>query len=211
MPFYKAVNEKIREVDNDTILFYEPAVHDIFGGGFKENVGGPDYRDREVLSYHVYCGMVNTQGEPKYTWLCDLLDKKFSDAKKENVKSLQIGGFLTEFGALGNSESSAQEIERVLSNVDTVFHSWTYWQFKGYKDITTAASPYVESFYQENGDLQTTKVKTLSRPYAYAICGMPQTYNFNRKTSRLQYILLADECDNGNARTEFYLNNQFYY
>jgi len=81
MPFYQAVNDAIREVDNDTILFYEPTVFDIFGGGFKTNVGGPDYRDREIFSYHVYCGVVNAQGEPKLTLLCKLLDMIFVDTK----------------------------------------------------------------------------------------------------------------------------------
>jgi len=54
---------------------------------------------------------------------------------------------------LSNSNDSAEEIERVLNRVDPAFHSWTYWQFKGYNDITTAASPFVESFYEANGDL----------------------------------------------------------
>ncbi len=35
------VNSAIRSVDNDTLLFYEPALFDLFAGGFKENVGGP--------------------------------------------------------------------------------------------------------------------------------------------------------------------------
>jgi len=52
------------------------------------------------------------------------------------------------------------------------FRSWTYWQFKYYHDITTAANPgTTESFYDEYGNLQVNKVKALSRPYAYAICG----------------------------------------
>lgn len=54
------------------------------------------------------------------------------------------------------------------------FRSWTYWQFKYYHDITTAANPgTTESFYDENGGLQVNKVKALARPYAYAICGQP--------------------------------------
>lgn len=59
LPFYREVNKKIREVDNDTLLFYEPIVFDFLGGGFSENVGGEEFKDREVLSYHVYCPFVD--------------------------------------------------------------------------------------------------------------------------------------------------------
>jgi endoglycosylceramidase len=50
---------------------------------------------------------------------------------------------------------------------------WSYWQFKKYQDLTTAASPATtESFYTDDGELELNKVRALSRSYAHAIAGM---------------------------------------
>jgi endoglycosylceramidase len=88
------------------------------------------------------------------------------------------------------------------------FRSWTYWQFKYYHDITTAARPgTTESFYDENGQLQATKVKALARPYAYAICGKPISQNFNKGVLKLTWI--AGECYNMN--TELFLSENYYF
>lgn len=62
----------------------------------------------------------------------------------------------------------------ITNEMSKYFRSWTYWQFKYFDDITTAANPgTTESFYDNDGKLQETKVKALARPYAYAICGRP--------------------------------------
>jgi len=66
-------------------VFYEPIVFDILGGGFDENVGGPEYREKEVLSYHVYCGVVNANGEPYFRGLCDLIDDSSFNTKEKNI------------------------------------------------------------------------------------------------------------------------------
>ena len=61
---------------------------------------------------------------------------------------MKIGGFLTEFGALSNSPKSAEEITTLTDFMEMHFRSWTYWQFKYFNDITTAARPgTTESFY----------------------------------------------------------------
>ncbi len=53
-----------------------------------------------------------------------------------------------------------------------IYLGWSYWQFKKYQDLTTAASPATtESFYNEDGELEINKVRALSRSYAQAIAG----------------------------------------
>lgn len=37
----------------------------------------------------------------------------------------------------------------------------------------------MEAFYDDNGELYSLKVKTLSRPYAYKICGKPISTSFD--------------------------------
>jgi len=45
-------------------VFFEPFFVDVLGGGFKHNVGGEEYKHKEVFSYHVYCGVVDKEGSP---------------------------------------------------------------------------------------------------------------------------------------------------
>jgi len=89
------------------------------------------------------------------------------------------------------------------------FRSWTYWQFKYYQDITTMANPgTTESFYDEYGNLQINKVKALSRPYAYAICGVPVRESFKKGVFTLVWVA-RDDCYN--KKTELFLSDSFYY
>lgn len=43
------------------------------------------------------------------------------------MEKIGVAGFITEFGALGNTEKAAQELDRVLGNADKVLNSWSYW------------------------------------------------------------------------------------
>ena len=58
---------------------------------------------RQVFSYHIYCPLVTNEGEPIVPWLCRQFDSMQAQLKEENLRTLRIGGFLTEFGALSNS------------------------------------------------------------------------------------------------------------
>lgn len=70
--------------------------------------------------------------------------------KYENSQHIKIGGFLTEFGALDNSTGAAEEIDRITGLADEHFQSWSFWQYKYYNDITTAApEPDVEGFWNQ--------------------------------------------------------------
>jgi endoglycosylceramidase len=78
---------------------------------------------------------------------------------------------MTEWGALAEDQVAVEDIDNFLNIADGYLQSWSYWQFKSFNDITTAAKPYDESFYDGNGNLQAAKVQHLSRTYAYAIAG----------------------------------------
>lgn len=97
--------------------------------------------DKQVFSYHVYCPLVTKLGEPVYTKVCQVFDALEVASKEQNLKDLKIGGFMTEYGALSGTVKSAEEITTLTDLMEINFRSWTYWQFKYYNDITTAASP----------------------------------------------------------------------
>ncbi|CAF4911685.1 unnamed protein product, partial [Rotaria sp. Silwood1] len=174
-PMYKKLHEVIRQVDDKHIIFFEPCVADLFQTGLKEGPGGVDYNDRQAFSYHVYCIDVTKQGDPKSDVICDIDDALLIALRYQEAKKKKFGGMmLTEFGALINSTEGIKEIHRITGLADEFLQSWSYWQFKKYQDLTTAASPATaESFYTEDGELEVNKVKALSRSYAQAIAGQP--------------------------------------
>lgn len=160
-----------------------------------------------MLSYHLYCPLVTSQGQPVIPIFCNVTDVLTLYKKFENYKSLGIGGFLTEFGALSDSEKSANEILIITGYAEKNFQSWIYWQFKYFQDITTAAKPATtESFYYENGTLQMNKIRALTHPYAYAICGQPISSKFTNTSFDLTWK--PGKCE---ADTEIFINEPLYF
>merc|ERR1711871_1166165 len=118
-----------------------------------------------------------------------------------------VGGFMTEFGAVTGSSDDLANVDRLLNWADSNFQSWAYWQYKFYHDYTTMNQN--EAFYDRNGDLETLKVKTLSRTYAQAIAGVPVHMAFNSKTG--QFDLEYKPNLNITKHTEIYMNSPLYY
>lgn len=56
-------------------IVFEPIVFDIVAITLDDTPGGIDYRDREVFSYHVYCGI--TTDSTITNWACDKIDEIF--------------------------------------------------------------------------------------------------------------------------------------
>jgi hypothetical protein len=65
--------------------------------------------------------VTNPLGEAKYDWLCSFLDGFFFDGKVKNLKSMKVGGFLTEFGSLANTENGVVELENVLKKTEEYY------------------------------------------------------------------------------------------
>ena len=100
------------------MIFFEQSTSDIVGPtGFKTGPGGKEYNDRQVYSYHIYCGPVDSDGNPSYIIECDcnlkiklsyirniLISNTFFKDSDEysyfqamsDLKTLGCGGFLTE-------------------------------------------------------------------------------------------------------------------
>lgn len=144
--FYDSLNERIREVDPDRLIFYEPAtggnILGAFPVGYDALPGGADYQNRSVLSYHIYCPLLESDmpyhptNQSLITWLieaaelgaCDVLNTYQYDVRRDDVKRLGVGGFMTEFGAiLDGNPLSMDYVYYAAEMMDRVFHGWTYW------------------------------------------------------------------------------------
>lgn len=73
--------------------------------------------------------------------------------KAGNIKHLGTGSFLTEFGALPNTAFAESELNDLLHRAENHLQSWSYWQFKGYNDFTTASSMAEEGIFNDDGSL----------------------------------------------------------
>lgn len=80
-------------------------------------------------------------GEPVSPTFCREFDQLQIASKEMNTQKMKVGAMMTEFGALSNSKKSAAEITVLVGELTKYFRSWSYWQFKYFDDITTAASP----------------------------------------------------------------------
>lgn len=206
-PLYKLVHDRIREVDQKSIVFFENSLTDAFTLSLKKAPADEEYKDRLMHSYHLYC---SPKGDPSSKWLCNaaLYGQDFSFGLMRNMWG--VGGFLSEFGAVsGDPGAGLDSMEYLLDLAGNKFHSWTYWQFKYYNDYTTAARPSErEGFYDENGNVLTEKVKLLTRPYAHKICGEPVSTHW--KNGVYEFRFKADKkCKE--QTTHFYLSEDLHF
>lgn len=233
VPMYERVASAIRLVDDEHLIFFEPAVTDgaLLGYmGFERVPGGPLYNNRSVLSYHVYCGLTNPDGDPYNVGLCstppisaanyyrgltlvlvgaDLVDRTLINSFVKDYTGLGGGGMLTEFGASYDDPAAIQQVNEMCDDADSALQSWAWWQFKDFQDITTASEGPLESFYDADGSLQLPKVQALSRTYAYAVAGIPLSMTFNTTTSAFNFKYRANPTIG--QPTLVYLNQQWWY
>ena len=65
------------------------------------------------------------------------MDTFFFESKENVAKTLGIGKFMTEFGAIIDTPGGNRELNWLLSLMEQKFTSWAYWEFKFYMDVTT--------------------------------------------------------------------------
>ncbi|GAM27787.1 hypothetical protein SAMD00019534_109630, partial [Acytostelium subglobosum LB1] len=206
LPLYKNVNAAIRSVDQQHAVFFEKSLVDVYDSQYPAGTpGGIEYNDRQILSYHIYCG--NVGGNPRHVGECDGENKFFLEGAMTDLRRLGGGGFMTEFGAISNTTNAMETITYMMDQADDYFQSWTYWQFKFYNDLTTSSE--LESLYLSNGTLDLIKVKTLSRTYAQAIAGEPRKMKFDINNG--DFTLSYEINTSISQPTVVYLNEAMHY
>lgn len=130
MPMYHKVSKAIREVDTDTLVFFEPVTWSDFGAHFPTVPGGDQYRNKSVLSYHYYI--------PPNT-----IQSNYFLMRVEDSQKLQCGSMLTEFDAMLTTEDNMKQIAETITICNKYKISWLAWTRTGYLDdyrITTLLS-----------------------------------------------------------------------
>jgi len=169
-PFYQKAINKLRTVNNDIWIFYEPTA---FGPnqGFKSDLGilsDPRKGDPRLVYYpHIYTLDLDINGEymGKPTYINFWASSRQEEYKKYNTPML-IG----EFG-LGGSESLALEyVEEIMQMNDKITGGWFYWDYDGSWGI----------WDYKNG-VEFPKARVLDRPYPRMIAGTSPLFSFDAK------------------------------
>ena len=226
LPVYKKLEEALREIDPNYILYFEntpiPDTLPIFGGlvwgTMKEKPSGDDVP--QVYNFHSYCCVaganVCSNGEPSLKDslnLCTNYHKNKFKKEIENAKeNLNTPLFLSEFGACSDSEACYNEIMNVITLCEENFISWSYWNYKPYGDHTTSAIAMVEyeGIFNDDGTIQTIKEKGLSRAYVQYYQGKPIDFKFEEESSTNFETSFEYHADIKEPTVLFY-NKEFFY
>ena len=225
LPVYKKVNEALRKIDPNYILFFEntpfPDTIPLFGGLFWGSMAekpGPD-EEPQVYNFHSYCCLSapNTcsHGEASFDKSITVCPKFHNNKLKKEIQTainLKTPMFLSEFGACSDSMSCYNEIMSVIKITEKNFISWSYWNYKPYGDHTTSAIEMVsyEGIYNDDGTVQNIKERGLSRGYVMDYQGRPIDFNFE-ENSETNFETSFEYHNNIAKPTVLYYNKDFFY
>jgi endoglycosylceramidase len=185
-PFYRRVFDRIRAVDRQKIIWYEPNV--LFNFGADTNI--PALGDRAAgLSFHFYC-TPGVAAPPYNKASCDEQSEHVLSNADKRAQATGDALMLSEFGA-------TDDLTTIRSNVaqaDRHMVSWEYWHYCECLDPTTSGSGtqaiVVDPSQPPTGsNVKQAKLDVLSEPYPQVVAGTPQSYGFDAATGqfRLSY------------------------
>ncbi|KAI9309996.1 hypothetical protein DFJ73DRAFT_804990 [Zopfochytrium polystomum] len=158
-PFYDAVAEEIRAVDNETLIMFESVTWDDFRVGFTH---APNHDPKTVLSFHYY-------NPPNVIPLKDMINHRIDDARR-----LRSGLLLSEFDMSwgnGSNVDRIRDVSRVTEESFLSYIGWTYVEYLNPNPMTGLRNP--------DGTLRPDMAAAFSRPYASAVPGVPLAMAFD--------------------------------
>jgi len=201
MKMYDTVAKRIRQIDENHIIFFEPVTWGmvfngkIVGSGFDHVPGGDIYRNRSAFSFHYYCAtfVPNYNHEPKIRKL--ICDDVVGPLVFESVKKdlLKFGGSAMMTEGLSCSDSAIAECQVVATNLDTNLLSWT-------------------DYDDSQGEMWSPSsiIKKLwSRVHARAVAGVPMSSSFNISTRDFEFCFRPDA--DVNSSTEIFVGSKYNY
>ena len=165
---YAHVQSSVREVDDETIIFFEPVTWGmlfdgkIAGSGFTQVPGGAAYRNRSAFSFHYYCQTFSRTGHGP---LCDdVTGPLVFEAVKRDLAQMGGGTMMTE--GLSCDDDAMEECQFVANRLDEHLFSWTDYAVS--QGDTRNPSPKREMMW--------------ARAYARAVAGTPLNMSFDGGT-----------------------------
>ena len=166
----------IRQVDPDTVVFYEPQV--LFNNGSDTNLA--DTGDAHAgMSFHDYC-LTAGQGGGGYGNCGQFDDMVFANANKR-AETTGDALLLTEFGATDQPDLLLPVLERA----DRAMVGWQHWHYCGCSDPTTAGPGDKQAIVRdpsktpEGANLVKPTLDSIVRPYPQVVAGTPESWSFD--------------------------------
>ena len=136
--------------------------------------------------------MMEQNGDPMSVKACDLEDDFTYKQRNASAGKIGVGTIIDEFGAFPNTEISRELLTHQLEQFSQDGHSWAYWMYKPFGDITTVMDSQEdrnEGLFNDDGTIQQEKLKILTHPYASTIAGTvyAQPFDFESKMLTLRF------------------------
>mmetsp|Transcript_14340 Transcript_14340/g.22349 ORF Transcript_14340/g.22349 Transcript_14340/m.22349 type:complete len:524 (-) Transcript_14340:51-1622(-) len=218
MPAYDYLNGRIRQEDDEVLLFFAAVTFDDFHpAGFSEAPGGEEYSDRSVFAYHWYSPPQFDKDIPLY------FEQRMNDAIR-----MHTGAMLTEFDRPDDQRGgtySDDEYERVCDAADRHLQSHAFWEWKTFCKETNQTLNSNSSFaaygacitgygshnyiWNDDGTENDDVKRKLARTYAKAVAGETQRMKYDIDTGDFELKFLLDTSIT--APTEIYANQGLVY
>jgi endoglycosylceramidase len=177
-PFYRRVFDRIRAVESQKLIWYEPNV--LFNFGADTNI--PALGGNAAFSFHFYC----TPGlaVPPYGLAsCDDQDEHVMANADKRAQGAGDALMLSEFGATDDLATIRSNLEAA----DRHMVSWEYWHYCECLDPTTTGSgtqAIVVDPHQAplGSNVKQAKLDVLAEPYPQVIAGTPASFGFDDAT-----------------------------
>jgi endoglycosylceramidase len=172
-PFYRHVLDRIRAVERQKLVWYEPNVLFNFGG----DTNLPSLGDSSTgFSFHIYC---TAGGGP----VCDGFNEHVFQNAERHSDASGDALMVTEFGATDDLATIGSNI----AQADRHLVSWEYWHYCECRDPTTTGTGtqavVVDPSQPPTGsNVKQAKLDVLSQPYPQLVAGTPTGWNFDPAT-----------------------------
>lgn len=196
--FYRHVIPKIRHVDREHLIWYEPNMFAAAGTAQNIDHGGDD---RTVLSFHNYCAITALtagQFEQERQPVCPVTEETTFDQAEQQAARNDDALVMTEFG----STPSIQEIERVATSADVRQIGWTEWTYHntGHTNFAGEYSIVRDPNKPPEGDnVNLDLLRATARPYPLAIAGTPTAWAFDTASKKSTLDYTTDRLDGQGA------------
>jgi endoglycosylceramidase len=182
-PFYHRVFDRIRAVERQKLIWYEPNV--LFNFGADTNI--PALGDRAAgLSFHLYCA--GPAAVPPYNAAsCDQQNEHVISNAEKRSQATGDALILSEFGATDDLATIRSDV----ALADRHLVSWEYWHYCECEDPTTTGSGtqaiVVDPALPPTGsNVKQAKLDVLSQPYPQLVAGTPRGWSFDPSTRVFQ-------------------------
>jgi endoglycosylceramidase len=193
-PFHDRVIDRIREVETQKLVWYEPNVLFDFGADTSHPATGDP---ASGFSFHVYCLPAALSIPGLSGTGCQELGELSYDNADAQAQQNGDALLLTEFGATDDLAAIRRDVE----SAERHMIGWQYWHYCECDDPTTSGTGVQGVVFDADqppsgSNVKEAKLAVLSRAYPQVVAGTPLGYDFDEQ-ARTFDLALSTVAPNG--------------